>query len=158
MRRQEREITDMQELLAILEGCDVVRLAFHDAGYPYILPVNYGVAVAGDRVCLYFHGATEGKKYHLMAQDPRVGFEMDREHALYTDAEKGYCTMTYESVIGYGTLQEVTEPGQKLAALQCICNHYHREGFAFDPAALSRTRVVCLAVEGMTGKRSPKRT
>ena len=45
MRRADREITDFDELIAVMRGCDVCRLALHDEPYPYILPLNFGEAV-----------------------------------------------------------------------------------------------------------------
>ena len=60
MRRSDREITDFQELITVMRGCDVCRLALHDEPYPYILPLNFGLEVDGETVRLYFHGANTG--------------------------------------------------------------------------------------------------
>lgn len=43
MRRHDREITDKNEILEIMNLCDVCRLAFKDGDYPYILPLNFGI-------------------------------------------------------------------------------------------------------------------
>ena len=104
MRRSDREITDFQELITVMRGCDVCRLALHDEPYPYILPLNFGLEADGETVRLYFHGANTGTKYDLIAKNPNVAFEMDRGHALILDDEHGNCTMTYESVIGQGRI------------------------------------------------------
>ena len=48
MRRSDREITDFQELITVMRGCDVCRLALHDQPYPYILPLNFGLEVDGE--------------------------------------------------------------------------------------------------------------
>lgn len=61
MRRADREITDFDELIAVMRGCDVCRLALHDEPYPYILPLNFGLEVDGETVRLYFHGADTGR-------------------------------------------------------------------------------------------------
>ena len=74
MRRTDREIKEFEEIVKVMEKCEVCRLAFHDGGYPYILPLNFGMKVEGEKITLYFHGALEGKKYRLMAADNRVGF------------------------------------------------------------------------------------
>ena len=109
MRRSDREITDFQELITVMRGCDVCRLALHDEPYPYILPLNFGLEVDGETVRLYFHGANTGTKYDLIAKNPNVAFEMDRGHALILDDEHGNCTMTYESVIGQGRISVVPD-------------------------------------------------
>ena len=87
MRRQDREITDWNEMVGVIDRCDVCRLALNDEGYPYILPLNFGAKVSENTVTLYFHGAMEGKKYELIARDNRVSFEMDCAHRLVSDRE-----------------------------------------------------------------------
>ena len=42
MRRKDREVTDLSEIIEILKNCDVCRLALNDDGFPYILPLNFG--------------------------------------------------------------------------------------------------------------------
>ena len=151
MRRSDREITDQNEILQVMERCDVCRLALNDGEYPYILPLNFGMEQAGEQIILYFHGATEGKKLDLIAKDPRASFEMDCAHELLTDPERGYCTMEYQSVIGQGRLA-ILPDDDKLEALRCLMKQYHKEAFPFSTAALPRTTVFQLTVEHMTGK------
>ena len=151
MRRGDREVKEIGEIIRIMEGCDVCRLAFHGEDCPYILPLNFGMEVREGRITLYFHGAAEGTKYRLLARDNRVSFEMDRGHELVFDRERGYRTMRYESVIGRGRLQ-VVEEEEKLPALSALMAHYHGGDAAFNPAAIPRTTVLKLAVEEATGK------
>lgn len=60
--------------------------------------------------------------------------------------------MEYRSVIGRGVLTEVPVE-ERLRALTLIMKHYHPEHTDFSPAAIPRTRVLCLEVTSMTGKR-----
>lgn len=152
MRRADREITDFEEMLQVMDRCEVCRLAFHQEEYPYILPLNFGYKREGQKVTLYFHGANEGKKYELMKKDNRVAFEMDCSHKLVSDREKGYCTMKYESIIGTGRL-EIVPDEEKLEALTVMTDHYHMEHFEFSHAAMPQTTAMKLVVEQMTGKR-----
>ncbi len=135
-----------------MEQCDVCRLALNsDDGYPYILPLNFGMEVTDDTITLYFHGATEGKKYELIAHDNRVSFEMDCAHRLVTDLAHGHCTMEYQSIMGRGHIERVAEE-DKYHALCVLMAHYHQETFPFNQAAMPRTTVLKLTVESMTGK------
>lgn len=157
MRRADREITAREELLRVMEQCDVCRLAFNDEeGYPYILPLNFGMEERDGQLFLYFHGACEGKKYDLLAKDARVSFEMDRGHRLVLDDEGHSCTMEYESVMGRGTLAILPDE-EKMAALRILMRHYRHEDFPFGTAVLPRTTVMRLTVTQMTGKRRVKK-
>lgn len=157
MRRKDREITDFEEMLKIMQRCDVCRVAWNDpSGYPYILPLNFGIRVEEEKVKLYFHGATEGRKYELMQADPRVSFEMDGEHALEPalDGNACRCAMNYESIVGYGTISILPDEYKK-EALDCLMEHYHGTGtsFRYDENAMKHTQVYCLEVAQMTAKR-----
>ena len=61
MIRTDSEVTERADQLAIMEDCDVCRVALNgDDGYPYIIPLNFGVDVEDDQVYLYFHSARRG--------------------------------------------------------------------------------------------------
>ena len=155
MRRTDREVKDVDEMIRIMKRCDVCRLALNDGGYPYILPLNFGLKAQDGKVTLYFHGAEKGKKYELLAKDSRASFEMDCSHRLVSSEESGQCTMEYESVIGRGNVETVSEE-EKMEALTILTDHYHETHFEFDTRAVPKTAVMKLVVEEMTGKRRVK--
>ena len=153
MRRSDREIKDRQEIMDVMRKCDVCRLAFHDGDYPYIVPLNFGLAADDDAVELIFHSALEGHKVDLMRRNNRASFEMDCSHQLQYFEAKGYCTFAYESVIGHGRIR-ILEDFEKEEALKKIMKQYHPgENAYFNTAAIPRTLVFKLVVEEMTGKR-----
>jgi nitroimidazol reductase NimA-like FMN-containing flavoprotein (pyridoxamine 5'-phosphate oxidase superfamily) len=156
MRRTTREVTDFDQIIDIMSHCDVCRLALNDEKYPYILPLNFAFERQGQTVVLYFHGATEGRKYELIAQDPHVSFEMDCCHKLLSSLEDKYCTMTYASVIGHGTI-EIVGDEEKVTMLASINNRYHKEGFPVNEHSVPHTTVMKLVVEGMTAKSNVKK-
>lgn len=156
MRRSDREITEFKEIISIMEKCNVCRIALNNSGYPYILPLNFGIKVDGDKVELYFHGASEGTKYDLISADNRASFEMDCEHKLISDPVSCYCTMEYESIIGHGHIEMLSDD-EKYDALCILMKHYHQEEFAFSTAAMPRTKVFKLVVDSMTAKSKLKK-
>ncbi len=156
MRRSDREVKKFEDIAAIMEKCDVCRIALNNDGYPYILPLNFGMCVKGEKIELYFHGAIEGTKYDLIAKDNRAGFEMDCGHKLVTEAESGNCTMEYESVIGQGHIEMISDD-EKDNALCILMRHYHQEEFPFNRAIIPNTKVFKLVVEKVTGKRRMKK-
>lgn len=152
MRRSDREITDYNEMLEVIRKCDVCRLVLNDEEYPYIVPLNFGMEIEDNKPVFYFHGALDGKKYELMRRNNKAAFEMDCGHTLFTEEEKGNCSMAYESVMGRGTV-EILGDNEKEQGLLSIMRHYHKEDFTFNRAVIPRTNVFKLTVETMTGKR-----
>lgn len=159
MRRSDREITNRDDMIQIMKKCDVCRLALNNNGYPYILPLNFGMKVENNVVELYFHGANEGMKYDLIQADNRASFEMDCEHRLVTEVkqESCSCTMEYESVIGQGYI-EILSQEEKYDALCVLMQHYHQETVSFNQSVMPQTTVFKLVVENMTGKVRKKKT
>lgn len=151
MRRTDREVTKREDIIAIMEKCDVCRIALNNNNYPYILPLNFGMVVKEEKIELYFHGALEGMKYDLIQKNNKASFEMDCEHRLVTEKEHGSCTMEYESVIGQGYI-EILSDDEKYEALCILMKHYHQEDFSFNKAIMPQTKVFKLVVENITGK------
>ena len=151
MRRSDREITNRQEILEIMDACDVCRLALNDPeGYPYILPLNFGMEEKDGRIILYFHSALVGKKFDLMAMDARASFEMDCDHVLALEPS-GNCTMAYRSVIGRGRLSILPEE-EKPHALSLLMAHYRASDFPYNKSVASKTCLFRLTVESLTAK------
>lgn len=151
MRRKDREIKDLDEIVRIMERCEVCRLALHDGDYPYIVPVNFGVVCEGGDVTLYFHGANQGKKWDLIQKDGRAGFEMDGAHCLHIESEACKSTMEYESVVGRGRIKLVPEE-EKEQALLVLMRHYGEKEYTMSRAVVEKTAVWKLTVEKVTGK------
>ena len=151
MRRSDREVQEFEDILDIMEKCDVCRIALNNNVYPYILPLNFGMDIKEDKIELYFHGAMEGTKYELIKKDNRASFEMDCEHKLVTEMERGSCTMEYESVIGQGYIEMLSDD-EKYNALYILMRHYHQEDFPFNKLVMPHTKVFKLVVKNVTGK------
>ncbi len=151
MRRKEREIGDRSLIDEIIRGAQVCRLGLSAAGKAYIVPLAFGY----DGKALYFHTARTGLKIDMMTAAPYVCFEMERDVRLITGDEACDWTFFYESVIGYGTVQELTSPADKIYGLRQIMEHYSgRTEWRFSAAEIERSRVWQLTVESITGKRS----
>ena len=152
MRRKDREITDLSEMIDIIKKCDVCRIALNDEDYPYIVPLNFGMDVKDEIVTLYFHGALEGKKIDLIKKNNRASFEMDCGHHFILYEERMSCTMGYESVMGRGTIEILSEE-EKYEALLFLMRQYHAEDFQFNKNIMKVTTVMKMTVTSMTGKR-----
>ena len=66
MRRRDREVTDSNEIIHILDTGKVLHLGLVDQGKPYIVPMNYGYILEGDKLVFYLHGALEGRKLDII--------------------------------------------------------------------------------------------
>lgn len=152
MRRRDREIKEFDEIVKIIKKCDSLVLGLNDEGYPYLVPLNFGMDIEDGQLYLYFHCAKEGKKLDLIQKDNRATFEMDCNHNFILYEERMSCTMGYESVIGQGIIEIVAED-KKYDALKILMRQYHAEDFQFNTDMIKVTTLLRLKVEKLTGKR-----
>ena len=152
MRRHDRE-TSYEEAVTILRGCPFATVAFHGGEYPYAVPMHFGVAEENDALVLYFHGAKEGKKLGLLAENSRVAFSAVRFCENVPPKNGIACTATarFESVFGEGELSPVSgEDAERGLRVLLAQNGMKGE---IPPAALAKTCVLRLSVGSLTGKR-----
>ena len=153
MRRKDREVTQTSEIIEIMKKCDSCSVAFFDEGYPYVIPMNFGVEHIDGVVTLYFHSAKFGKKLDLLRKNGRVAFEMSCSHQLVEGESPCSYTMEYESVCGNGHM-EILDQAQKIKALQVLMNQYVEEqSLSFEKIALENVVVMSLIVNELKGKR-----
>ena len=154
MRRQDRAVTGMDNIEAIIRRCEVCRLALSDTPYPYIVPMNFGYVRKGNHIALYFHCANEGTKLDLIRKNPHAAFEMDCSLSVLRGASGCVYTMAYESVIGQGKLS-ILRDDEKEEGLSALMRQYDPDqSFDFPKEAMARVTVLRLLVETITAKRN----
>ncbi len=153
MRRKDREVTDINEIIDIIKQCDVCSLAFFDEEYPYTIPLNFGWHYDGDKIEFYYHCAGVGKKLDLIRTNPKVAFEMNCNHKLITGDNACDYTMEYESVCGNGIIQILPDE-DKITALNYLMKQYSDgESFQYDENLVKRIAVLKLTVHNIFGKK-----
>jgi nitroimidazol reductase NimA-like FMN-containing flavoprotein (pyridoxamine 5'-phosphate oxidase superfamily) len=154
MRREDRRIGDVGEVVAVVGSSDVCRIALCDGDTPYIVPMNFGYEYADGALTLYFHCAVEGRKLDLIRRNPKACFEMDGGHELVSGEEACAFTMEYESVIGSGVISICEEREDKIYALKKIMEKYAPgRDFDYPDKALAMICTLKLEVSEFSGKR-----
>lgn len=151
MRRSDREITDLSDILSIINDCKVIHLAMMDDGEPYLLPLNFGYACKDGVFSFFCHSAREGRKLDVLRKSPTVAFEMDCRGAL--DERKTACSCGYyfASVTGVGHV-EFLEGEQKLAALTALMRHMAGREDVFTAAQARAVEVFAVRADKLSAK------
>jgi nitroimidazol reductase NimA-like FMN-containing flavoprotein (pyridoxamine 5'-phosphate oxidase superfamily) len=156
MRRKDRCVSDQSEILDIIKKCEVCNVAFYDEGFPYIVPLNFGVSQREGMIELYFHCAKVGKKLDLLRANNHVAFSMTCSHKLILEEAACESTMEYESVCGNGILKELGDE-DKVKALNILMKQYSgRDNYTFPENELRAVAVLKLTVNEIAGKRLKK--
>jgi nitroimidazol reductase NimA-like FMN-containing flavoprotein (pyridoxamine 5'-phosphate oxidase superfamily) len=151
MRRKEKEVKDPEEIVAILQQAQVLRLGLCSEDVPYVVPLNFGYRDG----CLYVHSAGEGKKIDMIRANPRVCFEIDVDAEVIRADQPCDWGMKFTSVIGFGSASILEDPEEKKSGLDAILEHYSSPpGQSYPDSILQHTAVIRVRIEEMTGKRS----
>jgi nitroimidazol reductase NimA-like FMN-containing flavoprotein (pyridoxamine 5'-phosphate oxidase superfamily) len=151
MRRKDREVQERELIEEIIRDCQVCRLGLAKDNAPYIVPVSFGY----DGEAVYFHSARQGKKLDYIAANSAVCFEFERGVQLVPD-ESNPCDWTfhYQTVIGYGQVQELVGAGDKVQGFRQIMAQYSDRVWEFDAQELKAVRVWKILIERVSCKRS----
>jgi len=155
MRRKDKEVTGIQELIGIIDQCKICRIAMVDGAGPYIVPMNFGYAYDGNQLVLYFHCAKEGRKIDAMKQNPMVCFEMDCEHRLIEGDNACSFAYSFKSVIGSGRAELVDDSEEKKTALSLLMKHQTGREFSFDDKMAASVTVFKIIAQEFAGKYHP---
>lgn len=153
MRRKDRAVTDPAKIRAVLAECQVCRLGLRDGERVYVVPLNFGLAEREGKQFLYFHGAKEGRKADLIRQGGCACFEMDTGYRLQSGEQACDYTAAFRSIIGEGTVAEVTDPAEKETGLSAVMRQCTgQDRWTYGPAMLDAVGIFRLEVESLTCK------
>jgi len=157
MRRKDREVTDFNTMIKIIDECDIIRIGLADGDFPYIVPVNFAYTVdEHQQICFYIHGAMAGRKYELMLKNRKCSFELDIPLEMDCIYEKKDVTMRYKSLMGTANIDFLDGDEKQSAIDNIIMNRYDEtRNFDYNKSVVKRTAVAKLTVIGLTAKINP---
>jgi nitroimidazol reductase NimA-like FMN-containing flavoprotein (pyridoxamine 5'-phosphate oxidase superfamily) len=157
MRRKDREVVEFNEIIKIVDKCEVIHLAMVDNGIPYIVPLNFGYEIKDNTLVMYFHSALQGRKIEILKANPFICFEMDCSFRALQNEVPCNWSAEFESVIGYGRVSLIENANERKTALDSILKKYGFKGVPeYQQNDLRLTAIYKIAVDRMTGKRNIK--
>lgn len=149
MRRKDKEIQQPELIDTIIASARVCRLGVCMDNQPYVIPLSFGY----DGRAIYFHTAAEGQKIDYMTANNRVCFELEHDVGIIPhDSEACKWSCSFYSVIGFGTVEEISDTREKVRALNLIMKHYSDRKWNFAEHQLEITRVWRIEIERISGK------
>lgn len=155
MTRRERQVTDIDEIIKILDKSKVAHIGMIDGDEPYVVPMNYGYIMDGEKLTVYLHGAKRGRKLDVMRKNPKVFFEAVCDIVPFEGEVACKYGITYASVMGRGTAHIVEDVEEKKRALSILMKTQTGKDFSFDDKLVSVVSVIRIDVLEYTAKHRP---
>ncbi len=155
MTKRERQVTDPEQILHILDTGKVLHLGLAVNDEPYVVPMNYGYTMEDGRLTLYLHSAVRGKKLDMMRANPKVFFEIDCDRKAFEGRVPCQYGMVYSSIMGRGTATIVEDVEEKKQAMTILMKTQTGKDFSFEDRLVSIVAVIRIDVSGYTAKSRP---
>lgn len=155
MTRRERQITDLDEIIKILDKSKVLHLGMVDGDEAYVVPMNYGYIMEDGKLTLYLHGARRGRKLDLMRANPKVFFEMCCDIVPFEGDVACKYGITYASIMGRGIAEIVEDVEEKKLALSTLMKTQTGKDFEFEDKMTTVVSVIKITTLEYTAKHRP---
>ncbi len=154
--RREQAVTDMDEIIRILDTAKVIHIGMVDDGEPYVVPMNYGYTMQDGKLTIYLHGAKTGKKIDVLRANPKVFFELVCDTESFEGDIACQYGMAYASVMGKGTATLVEDVEEKKYGLSVLMKTQTGKDFTFTDRMVGIVQIIRIDVEKYTAKHRPK--
>lgn len=158
MRMVKREIHEMEPINEFLSQSKIGYLGLAEEGVPYVVPLNF----VWQQDSIYFHGANEGKKVRIIANNSEACFTVCEDLGTIANPIPANTDTAYFSVMIFGKIEKVEDKQERLTAMQAMLDKYV-PGYFKNPLASahlekyqsslgSKTAVFKLTAQKITGK------
>lgn len=155
MRRKDREVTNLTQIMKIVDDAKILHLGLIDGAFPYVVPLHYGYEYdkQKDKFTFYMHGARVGHKLDVIAKSPNACIELETDMELDSGGEVPceYGSF-YSSMIGQGKASIVSDIDEKKHGLNLLMNNQTGRSFVFTEEMANMVAVIKVEVDHYTAK------
>ena len=155
MTRREQQVTDINEIIEILDKSKVVHVGMIDGDEPYVVPMNYGYILENDKLTIYLHGARRGRKIDVITKNPKVFYEMCCDITPFEGEIACKYGITYASIMGRGTATLVEDVEEKKQALSLLMKAQTGKDFTFEDKFTTVVNIIKIDTLEFTAKKRP---
>ena len=155
MTRRERQVTDINEIIKILDTAKVLHLGLCVDNEPYVVPMNYGYTMEDGKLVMYLHSAVRGKKLDMIRSNPNVFIELDCDRAPFEGVLPCQYGLVYSSIMGKGKARIVEDVEEKKKAMSILMKTQTGKDFTFEDRLVSIVAVIRIDVAEYTAKHRP---
>jgi uncharacterized protein len=151
-RHPERGAYDRDTIDAILDEALICHLGFVVDGQPYVIPTIH----ARDGDMLYIHGSPGSRMLRTVKEGVDVCVTATLLDGLVLARSVYHHSMNYRSAVVLGRAREITDPDEKLRAMECVVEHVVRGRWADarqpNEGELKATTILALSLDEASAK------
>jgi uncharacterized protein len=150
MRRRDKAMA-ADEAADFLSSNSTGVLSLVDGNGPYAIPIHYTYDAKTNAA--YFHCATEGRKLDILRKNPNACLTVFEESGLKASDNPCRTGTLYGSVIAEGRIEEVSDPQEKIHALEALVHAKSGKKSHIPEDAARSVTVLRMRLGSMSGKK-----
>ena len=155
MRRKDREITDFDTIVQMINACPLVHLGLYDKNepdFPYIVPMNFGINVTDGIIRLYVHGARAGRKWNLLQSTDVCSVQLEKDDGMELIPTARDITERYRCIMAKAKIR-LLEGNELVKGIErCVARDEMCRNFDWNRAALKHVAVWELELYSISAK------
>ena len=155
MRRKDREVTDFDAIVKMLDACPIVHLGIPDkneSSFPYVVPMNFAYRVTDKIIRLYVHGARAGRRWDLLKNTDLCSVQLEKDDGIELIPSARDITNRYRSVMAKAKIR-LLEGAELVKGIElCAERDPACRGFDWNREALKHVAVWELELYSLSAK------
>ena len=155
MRRKDREITDFDTIVRMIDASNIVRLGLFDKSepdFPYTVPMNFAYTVTDGTVRLYVHGARAGRRWELLQNTDLCSVQIEKDDGMELIQKARDITERYRCVMAKAKIRLLEGDELVRGIERCVARDEMCRNFDWNRNALAHVAVWELELFSVTGK------
>ena len=145
------DITEKEEMEAIINKVDTCHVAMVDGNKPYLLGFNFGYK---DNA-IYLHCGEFGKKIDILIKNNTVCVYFDTDREVFFRDQHVACSwrMRYRSVMAHGRAEILEDYNEKVEGLNIFMDNYSDRKFEYSKPSINHVTVIKIHIYEITGRK-----
>lgn len=120
MRQSKLEVNNQEKINTFLTKSQIGHLGLSDGLEPYVIPLNF----VWFQNCIYFHGASEGRKTRILAENHLACFTISESLGVMSNPIPAKVDTAYMSAMIFGNVTKLEDINISRDVMQALLDKY----------------------------------
>ncbi|MGI6014122.1 MAG: pyridoxamine 5'-phosphate oxidase family protein [Oscillospiraceae bacterium] len=152
MQRTNHIITDLYEVIDVIDACKLCHVAMFDGERPRMFTMNFGFDLDRYSFSFYFLGVHDAEGLKIIEENIPVVFELDGNYQSIDSGDPLIDGYVYSSIRGNGFIEPIEDPEVRLKAMDLITQHQSGKHYTGGAAGIEGIPIYQLFVADLVAK------
>lgn len=152
MKRTNQIITDLYEVIQVIDACKLCHVAMYDGTRPRMFTMNFGFDLDRYSFSFFFLGAHDAEGLKIIEEDVPVVFELECNCQHIASEDPTIDGYVYSNVRGNGFIEPIEDPDARLKAMDLIMQHQSGKHYTGGPEGIEGISLYQLFVADLVAK------